>query len=106
MNSKIKTMMLTMAVLKATKIKTVGLCHSVQVCVPDLFKGLGIQDDYDLNDFQWKIAGINHMAWLLEINYQGEDFYPVIRQIHHLQSYHHADIRFHHNHLLHRHWYP
>lgn len=72
--------MLTMAVLKATKIKTVGLCHSVQVCVPDLFKGLGIQDDYDLNDFQWKIAGINHMAWLLEINYQGEDFYPVIRQ--------------------------
>ena len=72
--------MLTMAVLKATKIKTVGLCHSVQVCVPDLFKRLGIQDDYDLNDFQWKIAGINHMAWLLEINYQGEDFYPVIRQ--------------------------
>lgn len=72
--------MLTMAVLKATKIKTVGLCHSVQVCVPDLFNGLGIQDDYDLNDFQWKIAGINHMAWLLEINYQGEDFYPVIRQ--------------------------
>lgn len=72
--------MLTMAMLKATKIKTVGLCHSVQVCVPDLFKGLGITEDYDLADFQWKIAGINHMAWLLEINYKGEDFYPTIRE--------------------------
>ncbi|GGI65473.1 MULTISPECIES: alpha-glucosidase/alpha-galactosidase [Enterococcus] len=72
--------MLTMAVSKATSIKTVGLCHSVQVCVPDLFHYLGISEDYDLNDFQWKIAGINHMAWLLEINYKGEDFYPVIKE--------------------------
>lgn len=71
--------MLTMAVSKGTNIKTVGLCHSVQVCVPDLFQNLGIQEDYDLNDFQWKIAGINHMAWLLEITHKGQDFYPVIK---------------------------
>ncbi|MCH3390033.1 alpha-glucosidase/alpha-galactosidase, partial [Enterococcus faecium] len=45
--------MLTMGVLKATSIKTVGLCHSVQVCVPELFEHLGIADQYDLNDFQW-----------------------------------------------------
>ncbi|BDP78918.1 hypothetical protein EfmAA242_31460 (plasmid) [Enterococcus faecium] len=57
--------MLTMGVLKATSIKTVGLCHSVQVCVPELFEHLGIADQYDLNDFQWKIAGINHMACFL-----------------------------------------
>lgn len=71
---------LTSAMLKHTKIKTVGLCHSVQVCVPELFEHLGIQDDYDLNDFQWKIAGINHMAWLLEITKDGKDFYPEIRK--------------------------
>ncbi|MBK0036455.1 MULTISPECIES: alpha-glucosidase/alpha-galactosidase [unclassified Enterococcus] len=73
--------MLTMGVLKATFIKTVGLCHSVQVCVPELFEHLGIKEQYDLADFQWKIAGINHMAFLLEITKDGEDFYPTIRQL-------------------------
>lgn len=73
--------MLTMGVLKATSIKTVGLCHSVQVCVPELFEYLGIKEQYDLADFQWKIAGINHMAFLLEITKDGEDFYPTIRQL-------------------------
>ena len=71
---------LTMGMLKATKIKTVGLCHSVQVCVPELFEHLGIKEQYNLDEFQWKIAGINHMAWLLEINRNGEDFYPEIRR--------------------------
>lgn len=71
---------LTMAVLKETSIKTVGLCHSVQVCVPELFEHLGIEEEYDLDDFQWKIAGINHMAWLLEITRNGNDFYPVIKE--------------------------
>ena len=72
---------LTMGMLKATKIKTVGLCHSVQVCVPELFEHLGIKDQYNLDEFQWKIAGINHMAWLLEINWNGKDFYPEIRRL-------------------------
>ena len=72
---------LTMGMLKATKIKTVGLCHSVQVCVPELFEHLGIKDQYNLEEFQWKIAGINHMAWLLEINRNGKDFYPEIRSL-------------------------
>lgn len=71
---------LTSAMLKHTNIKTVGLCHSVQVCVPELFEHLGIQDGYDLEDFQWKIAGINHMSWLLKITKDGEDFYPEIRK--------------------------
>ncbi len=71
---------LTSAMQKYTNIKTVGLCHSVQVCVPELFEHLKIADEYDLDDFQWKIAGINHMAWLLEITKDGEDFYPEIRK--------------------------
>ncbi|WP_106450110.1 alpha-glucosidase/alpha-galactosidase [Trichococcus alkaliphilus] len=72
---------LTMGMLKGTKIKTVGLCHSVQVCVPELFEHLGIKEQYNLDEFQWKIAGINHMAWLLEINRNGKDFYPEIRSL-------------------------
>jgi alpha-galactosidase len=57
-------------------VKTVGLCHSVQVCVPHIFEHLGM----DHNGVQWKIAGINHMAWLLEVKKDGVDLYPEIKQ--------------------------
>ena len=61
-----------------TNIKTVGLCHSVQVCSEGLLHRLGMQDK--LEGRREKIAGINHMAWLLEIeDKDGNDLYPEIR---------------------------
>ena len=69
--------MLTGAMLKASSIKTVGLCHSVQKCVPDLLKSLDI--GVNAEDSQWKIAGINHQAWLLEVTKNGKDLYPAIK---------------------------
>lgn len=69
---------LTGALLKTTHVKTVGLCHSVQICVPDLLKLLKIKTS--VKELKWKIAGINHMAWLLEITRAGKDFYPVIKR--------------------------
>ncbi|MEG0511981.1 MAG: alpha-glucosidase/alpha-galactosidase [Clostridia bacterium] len=69
--------MLTGAMLRMTDIKTVGLCHSVQVCVSDLFKGLDIPYD---DQVQWQIAGINHQAWLLEVSRDGQDLYPMIKE--------------------------
>ncbi len=57
-------------------INTVGLCHSVQVCVPHMFDHLGI----DQTGVQAKIAGINHMAWLLEVTKDGVDLYPEIKR--------------------------
>ena len=62
-----------------TDIKTVGLCHSVQVCSNHLLKELGITDVK--RPIKEKIAGINHMAWLLEIeDADGNDLYPEIRR--------------------------
>ena len=62
-----------------TKVKTVGLCHSVQICAPHLLKGLGM--DIDPATVKTKIAGINHMAWLLEIfDKDGNDLYPEIKR--------------------------
>jgi alpha-galactosidase len=57
-------------------VKTVGLCHSVQVCMPHLFESL----DMDQTGVQTKIAGINHMAWLLEVTKDGIDLYPEIKR--------------------------
>ncbi len=68
--------MLTGGMLRYTGIKTVGLCHSVQVCCKDLFNGLGMEYD---DQVQWKIAGINHQAWLLEVTKNGVDLYPEIK---------------------------
>ncbi len=63
-----------------TGVKTIGLCHSVQVCVPRLMEHLGLS--YADSDLTYKIAGINHMAWLLEItDKQGNDIYPEIRRL-------------------------
>lgn len=67
---------LTGAMLRYGGIKTVGLCHSVQVCAPDLLRSLDMPTD----NIQWKIAGINHMAWLLEITRDGKDLYPEIKK--------------------------
>ncbi|MEG2314939.1 MAG: alpha-glucosidase/alpha-galactosidase [Clostridia bacterium] len=69
--------MLTGAMLRMTPIKTVGLCHSVQVCAEHLLQGLNMPYD-ELT--QWKIAGINHQAWLLEITRDGVDLYPEIKR--------------------------
>ncbi len=69
---------LTGYMLRYTKIKTVGLCHSVQCCSESLLTGLGMDDK--LEGRKELIAGINHMAWLLEIkDKQGVDLYPEIR---------------------------
>ncbi|MDW8797296.1 alpha-galactosidase [Staphylococcus pseudoxylosus] len=57
-------------------IKTVGLCHSVQVCTNDLLDSLDLPQE----NIQSKIAGINHMAWLLEIKQNGKDLYPEIKK--------------------------
>ncbi|MEB6255743.1 alpha-glucosidase/alpha-galactosidase [Mammaliicoccus sciuri] len=57
-------------------IKTVGLCHSVQVCAGELLESLELPTDH----IQSKIAGINHMAWLLEITRDGKDLYPEIKK--------------------------
>ncbi len=68
--------MLTGAMLRMTPIKTVGLCHSVQGCTKGLMEGLDMPYDESV---QWKIAGINHQAWLLEVSKDGVDLYPEIK---------------------------
>ncbi len=62
-----------------TGVKTVGLCHSVQVCSERLLTDLDMRDK--LEGRKELIAGINHMAWLLEIkDKNGCDLYPEIKK--------------------------
>lgn len=71
--------MLTGYMQRYTKVKTVGLCHSVQVCSEGLLKSLGMEDKLEGRDEL--IAGINHMGWLIELKDKcGNDLYPEIRK--------------------------
>ena len=70
--------MLTGYMQRHTDIKTIGLCHSVQTCAKHLLDSLDIHPEGGFID---KIAGINHMGWLLEItDIHGNDLYPEIRK--------------------------
>lgn len=72
--------MLTGYMQRYTKVKTIGLCHSVQACANHLLSGLGLEDK--LEGVVYRTAGINHMAWLLSIrDKDGNDLYPLIREL-------------------------
>ena len=71
--------MLTGYLQRYTQIRTVGLCHSVQVCIPQLFKALDMEKLTE--ETKWDIAGINHQAWLLRVeDRNGKDLYPEIKR--------------------------
>jgi alpha-galactosidase len=64
------------AVNDYTKIKNVGLCHSVQGTASELAKYIGIPVD----ELDYWVAGINHMAWFLKLNHHGKDVYPLLKE--------------------------
>jgi alpha-galactosidase len=65
------------AINRASKIKTVGLCHSVQGTAEQLAHDIGIP----INEINYISAGINHMAFYLKFERKGEDLYPQIRKV-------------------------
>ena len=67
---------LTGVMLQGTSVRTVGLCHSVQTCVSELLDNLGMKADAPRS----RIAGINHMAWLLELYDGKKDLYPEVKK--------------------------
>ncbi len=70
--------MLTGYMQRHLGLNAVGLCHSVQACVPGLLSNLGL-DEY-LDGCRWQISGINHQAWLTLLeDREGKDLYPMVR---------------------------
>lgn len=73
----------TWAINKVSKIKTVGLCHSVQGTAEVLAEDIGVP----YNEINYICAGINHMAFYLKFERNGEDLYPRIRKVLDAKSY-------------------
>jgi len=69
--------MLCWALNRTTPIKTVGLCHSVQGTAMQLAHDIQIP----LKEINYLCAGINHMAFYLHFERDGEDLYPLIHKV-------------------------
>jgi alpha-galactosidase len=68
--------MLCRAMQRETSIKLTGLCHSVQGTAEMLARWIGAPMD----EINYTCAGINHMAWYLKYEWNGQDAYPLIRK--------------------------
>jgi len=69
--------MVTWAINRATNIRNVGLCHSVQGTAEQLASVINIPFD----EINYLCAGINHMAFYLQFERNGEDLYPLIQKV-------------------------
>ena len=79
------------AIAEATKVKTVGLCHSVQRTTADLAEYIGAPRE---SVSAW-VAGINHMAWFLRFERDGQDAYPALREaLDDADTYYRDPVRF------------
>jgi alpha-galactosidase len=65
------------ALTRATQIRTIGLCHSVQHTAEDLASDIGVP----LEEINYLVAGINHLAFFLKFERNGEDLYPLIHKV-------------------------
>src|SRR5690348_5465477 len=65
------------ALTRATRVRTIGLCHSVQHTASELASDIGVA----LEEINYLVAGINHMAFYLKFERSGEDLYPLIYKV-------------------------
>ncbi len=65
------------AINRATRIRTIGLCHSVQHTSNELAIDIGVP----LEEINYVVAGINHLAFYLRFERDGEDLYPLIHKV-------------------------
>lgn len=68
--------MLCWSINRATKVQTIGLCHSVQNTAHQLAGYLDVPE----HEIVYWTAGINHQAWVLILRRGKEDLYPRLRE--------------------------
>lgn len=67
----------TWAIARGSSVKTVGLCHSVPHTAAELAADIGVP----VEEINYLVAGINHMAFYLKFERNGQDLYPLLRQV-------------------------
>lgn len=63
---------LTLLAARATKLRVIGLCHSIQNTAEELEGYLGLER----GSLRYRCAGINHLSWFFELSANGQDMKP------------------------------
>lgn len=67
-----------MGLARGSRIKTVGLCHSVRHTAEELSRDIGVP----IEDIDYQVAGVNHVAFYLKFRHRdGSDLYPLIQKV-------------------------
>jgi alpha-galactosidase len=67
--------MLVRAVAESSSVRVAGLCHSVYWTIDTLAGYLGLPR----HEIDHVTAGVNHLAFVLRLEYRGRDLYPALR---------------------------
>jgi alpha-galactosidase len=93
--------MLCRAMQRESSIRLTGLCHSVQGTAMMLARWIGAP----MEEITYTCAGINHQAWYLKYEWNGQDAYSLIREaIHRPEIYNEEIVR--NEMFLHLDYYP
>jgi len=76
--------MVCWAMNEASRVRVVGLCHSVQ----GTSRQLAGYINKPFEEMKFWVAGINHMSWFLELEWNGQDAYPLLHE-----AYENPEIR-------------
>ena len=68
------TTSVSLGLMLASKIRSLGLCHSVQGTAMQLARYIGAPYE---ETGHW-VAGANHQAWFLRFEWKGQDAYPLL----------------------------
>lgn len=60
----------------APGLRFTGLCHGVQTTLDLIASYTGVKKE----EIDFTAAGINHMAWFLNLTHRGRDLYPVLKR--------------------------
>jgi alpha-galactosidase len=66
--------MVCWALEAVTSIDTYGICHSIQETAEDLAAYVEVPRE----ELEYRVAGINHMSWFLDLEHHNEDLYPAL----------------------------
>jgi alpha-galactosidase len=64
------------ALYQASRVRVLGLCHSVQGTAAYLARVMGIR----YGRLRYWAAGINHLSWFLQLRCDGRDLYPLLKR--------------------------
>jgi len=65
------------ALSRLSRITTIGLCHSVPHTAAELAEDIGVP----VEELNYIVAGINHLAFYLRFERNGEDLYPALHRV-------------------------